>query len=65
MPKGRGFTARLVKRYDVICVEDLQMKNMVKNRRLAKSINDAAWGVVKMKTTRTRRMRAAGAGAPR
>jgi putative transposase len=37
-------STNLVKRYDVICVEDLQIKNMVKNRRLAKSINDAAWG---------------------
>jgi putative transposase len=34
----------LVKRYDLLCVEDLRIKNMVKNRRLTKSINDAAWG---------------------
>jgi len=34
----------LVKNYDVICVEDLQVKNMVKNRKLAKSINDVSWG---------------------
>ncbi|MDR2484672.1 MAG: transposase, partial [Treponema sp.] len=37
-------STELVKRYDVICVEDLHIKNMVKNRRLAKSVNDAAWG---------------------
>jgi len=33
----------LVRRYDVICIEDLAPKNMVQNRRLAKSILDAAW----------------------
>jgi len=37
-------TTMLVKEYDVICVEDLAIKNMVKNRRLAKSIFDASWG---------------------
>ena len=33
----------LVRRYDVICIEDLSPKNMVKNRKLAKAISDASW----------------------
>ena len=34
----------LIRNYDVICLEDLNIKGMVKNRRLAKAINDASWG---------------------
>jgi len=38
-------TARaLVRDNDTICLEDLQVANMVRNRHLAKSISDAAWG---------------------
>ena len=35
----------LVRRYDTICIEDLNVKGMVKNHRLAKFITDASWGI--------------------
>ena len=34
----------LVRKYDVICIEDLNVKGMVRNRYLSKSISDASWG---------------------
>ena len=35
---------KLYFRYDTVGVEDLQIRNMVKNRHVAKSISDAGWG---------------------
>lgn len=33
----------LVRNYDIICAETLQVKNMLKNRKLAKAISDVSW----------------------
>lgn len=37
-------STQLVRDYDLIAVEDLAPKNMVKNHSLARSISDASWG---------------------
>ena len=37
-------SAELVKNHDVICIENLNVKGMVQNHKLAKHIQDAAWG---------------------
>lgn len=37
-------STEIVKNHDVICIETLGIKNMVKNRRLSRSISDVAWG---------------------
>lgn len=37
-------TSRLVKEFDTIVVETLNIKGMVRNRHLAKHISDAGWG---------------------
>ena len=37
-------TTKLVKTHDRLCVEDLAVANLVRNRHLARPIADAAWG---------------------
>lgn len=40
----------LVDRFGTLCFEDLNIKNMLKNHCLAKSISDVAWGMLVNKT---------------
>ena len=37
-------STRLVREHDVIVIEDLAVRNMVRNRSLAKAISDCGWG---------------------
>ncbi len=40
------FTTDLVRRFDVICIEDLNVRGMVQNHHLARSLSDASLGTV-------------------
>ena len=35
----------------MICIEDLNVKGMARNRRLARAISDAAWGEIRRQLT--------------
>ena len=36
-------STKLIKDYDIICLETLKIKNMVKNHKLSKAISDVSW----------------------
>jgi putative transposase len=41
----QNIVSRLLDKYDIVCHEDLQVKNMMQNKHLSKSISDSAWGI--------------------
>lgn len=36
-------STKLIKENDIICIEDLQVKNMIRNRKLSRLISDVSW----------------------
>ena len=39
-------TTQMIRGYGIICIEDLNIAGMVRNRKLAKHISDASWGEI-------------------
>src|SRR5947209_15127877 len=37
-------STHIIRENQIVCVESLQVKNMVQNHRLAKAISDVGWG---------------------
>ena len=44
-------TISIVRRYDIICIEDLDVKSMMKNKRIAKYLSDVSLGEVRRQLT--------------
>ena len=45
MDAAHKFTTEMVKRFDTICIEDLNLRGMVKNHSLARSVLDVGIGI--------------------